>query len=168
MWSKIFCLYYWLTVYKISDSVKNLAFCLFLVFPLLLQSHVSNHILLWNIRWCFKHLVHKFLLTFFCLFSFCFSCLSNSIKNIVSSKAFSFLTCGHGLLTRTLTMNGMWTFTNKMTAWPWRHLDPLHVEGGVVRGPVTGARTVVYLRMNEVRIYGFGVNNMPLPIMPNF
>ena len=164
MWSKIFC---------IIDLVHNFRFCLgpgFLPFPRFssfapkpcVESYPPvEHSMM------FKHLVHEFLLTFFCLFSFCFSCLSNSIKNIVSSKAFSFLTCGHGLLTRTLTMNGMWTFTNKMTGWPWRHLDPLHVEGGVVRGPVPGARPVVYLRMNEVRIYEFGVNNMPLPIMPN-
>ena len=39
--------------------------------------------------------------SFFCLFSFSFVCLRMSIRNIVSSKAFSFFTSGHGASTKT-------------------------------------------------------------------
>ena len=104
---------------------------------LLFKSHLSDHIILENENQKYFHI--KLTETFFCLFSFSFACLSRSIKNIVSSKAFSFFTAGHGLLRSTFKHENVDLSNDEL------YLDSLHVQIPIVRSPVSVVQVILQI-----------------------
>ena len=106
----------------LQHSPDKMTFSLFFISLFLFKCHISDHILLK--RWWGNTIIKKDpcslktnIQTFFSLISFSLLCLSKSIKNIVSSKAPSLFTGGHGLFTRTYCwkiVENRWGLYNKL------------------------------------------------------